>query len=97
MKVDKKLISRLENLSLLSFTEEERTRLIPEFEKLIGMLHKLESVDTQAFEPLLNVNNHVQRLRDDIVDDELETKVALKNAQHATNEFFTVPKVIKQK
>jgi len=97
MKVDKKLISRLENLALLSFTDDEKQRLEEEFQKLIEMIDKLQEVDTEGVEPMLHINDHIQKLREDKAGDMLTRKEALKNANSATDEFFTVPRVIKKK
>jgi len=97
MKVDKKLISRLESLALLSFTDGEKHRLEQEFDKLIEMIDKLQEVNTEGVKPMLHVNDHIQNLREDKAGDMLSRKDALKNAQGATEEFFTVPQVIKKK
>jgi len=96
MKVDKNLVSRLEKLSLLSFSEEEKQRLIPEFNNLIKMIDKLQDTDTEGVEPLLHINNHIQKLRKDVAGDMLDRQKALDNAAESTDRFFKVPKVIKR-
>lgn len=94
MSIDKKTIEKLEKLSLLKLSLTEKTSLIPELEKIIGMVDKLSEVDTEGIVPLNNVNNHKQTLRKDLAQNTLSKEEALSNAKHSDENFFIVPKVI---
>jgi len=53
-------------------------------------------VDTTAYEPCRQINDHAQELRKDQVTSNLSKEAALSNAKHTSDGFFLVPKVIKQ-
>ena len=89
------MIKRLESLSMLSLGEKEREELAPELEKLIGMIDKLQEVDTTNVEPLESINEENQTLREDKAENQLSTFQALQNTSNKQDNYFTVPKVIK--
>jgi aspartyl-tRNA(Asn)/glutamyl-tRNA(Gln) amidotransferase subunit C len=95
MKVEDQLIKRLESLSMLSLSKEERDNLKPELEKMINMIDKLSEIDTNDIIPLINMNNHEQVLRSDKSGKMLSNDVAMKNTNHNSGVYFTVPKVLK--
>lgn len=94
MKIDSHTIEKLEQLSMLKLSEDEKQSLIPELEKLVEMIDKLGELDTSQIQPLKNVNNHKQELRQDIANNSLSKTDALKNAKSKHQDFFLVPKVI---
>ena len=94
MKVDDALIKKLESLSMLSLSDQERNQIKPELEKMIDMIDKLNDIKTTDIEPLTHINGHEQILREDKVCNMLTNKEALKNTNHAKGVYFTVPKVI---
>mgnify|MGYP001294261160 CR=1 FL=1 len=95
MKVEDQLIKRLESLSMLSLSKEERENLKPELEKMISLINKLSEIDTIDIEPLININNHEQVLRSDKTGNMLSNDAALINTKHNSGVYFTVPKVLK--
>jgi aspartyl-tRNA(Asn)/glutamyl-tRNA(Gln) amidotransferase subunit C len=95
MKVDNALIEKLANLSRLEFAEEEKASIKNDLEKMIGFIDKLNELDTSGVAPLLHMSNNVNIFRNDTVNGEISRKDALKNAPLHDEEFFKVPKVIK--
>lgn len=96
MQIDRNLILRLENLARLQLSEDERKLMIQDLNKILGMVEKLNELDTGAVEPLIYLSNQSQQLRCDEVKGQLTPEAALKNAPATEGPYFKVPKVIKQ-
>jgi len=96
MKFDKNLISRLEALTMLKLSDEEKEKLIPELDKIVQMMDKIEELNLDDVEPLKHVIADFQKPRKDKVSEMIDTETALKNASKTQDNFFVVPKVIKQ-
>ncbi len=94
MKVDKPLISKLENLAKLALSDEEKTQLLTDMNDILSMVEKLDHLDTEAVAPLIHMSDQPQVLRKDEIKHELSKEEALKNATAKVDPFFTVPKVI---
>lgn len=97
MKVDKRLISHLENLARLQLTPEEQEQLQSDLNRILEMVAKLEELDTEGVAPLVYVNEEVDALRADRVEGQLPRDLALRNAPQQDGKHFLVPKVIKKK
>lgn len=95
MKIDKKLILRLERLAMLELSEGEREQLQGEMNDMLGMISKLESLDTTNVEPLIHLSKRSDVMRADEVKNQVTVEVALKNAPNHNGQYFKVPKVIK--
>lgn len=94
-KIDDFMMNRIENLSKLSLTEEERVKAMDEMEKLIDYVNKISELDTEGVEPLVNVLSISNVLRDDEVvksDDAVEKTIA--NGPVIKDNMFVVPKTV---
>ena len=96
MKIDKKLISKLEKLSRLELSEEESASIQNDLNNILRMVEKLEELETENVEPLLHVTEGENVLRSDEIKNQLSTDEALANAPERDEHFFKVPKVIKK-
>jgi aspartyl-tRNA(Asn)/glutamyl-tRNA(Gln) amidotransferase subunit C len=96
MKVDKRLISRLEKLARLELTAEEQEGLQSDLNRILDMVAKLEELDTTGVAPLVYINDEVDQLRPDEVKGQLPRDIALRNAPQQDGQHFQVPKVIKK-
>ena len=72
MSVDEHVISHLENLSRLKLLPEERKAMQADLEKILGMIDKIGELDLEDVEPLVYMNQEVQKLRDDRVEAHLD-------------------------
>ena len=97
MKIDEKLILKLERLSRLELSSEERAAMQQDLEKILKLCEKLKEVDTEGVEPLTYMGAQTQALRADEIQGMVSRLEALKNAEDTTDEYFKVPKVIKGK
>jgi aspartyl-tRNA(Asn)/glutamyl-tRNA(Gln) amidotransferase subunit C len=94
MQVDDALIDKLSRLAMLSFTEEERTSIKADLQKMIGFVDKLKELDTTGVEPLLHMSPNINILRDDVPGNMLSREAALENAPQHNGVYFMVPRVI---
>lgn len=78
----------------LKLSDEMAEKLVPELNEFMDFIKCVDEVNTDGVEPLVSVANHELRLRDDKVEVTCSREEVLKNGTDATNEFFTVPKII---
>ena len=94
-KIDNNMMNRIENLSKLSLTEEERAKAMKEMDKILEYVSKLNEVVTDGVEPLVNVLPITNVLRDDEVvaeKDAVERTIA--NGPSTKDNMFVVPKTV---
>lgn len=94
MQIDKQLISRLELLARLELSDEEREAIRRDLNEILGMVEKLQRIDTTGVDPLVYLNPDVNQWRADEVRDQLPLERALRNAPQEDGSYFKVPKVI---
>jgi len=92
MKIDVKLIERLENLSMLEVgNKEEMAKNLSEIVEFVEMLNEL---DTENVDATFNVLNASTPLREDVVKEENIIDEVLAYAPKAKDGYFIVPKII---
>lgn len=94
-KIDNNMMNRIENLSKLSMTEEETVKAMNEMDKILEYVSKLNEVDTDGVEPLVNVLSISNVLREDeiiINDDAVDRTIA--NGPMTKDNMFVVPKTV---
>ena len=96
MEVSPQLIDQLAHLSRLYFTDEEKASVQQDLQKMVAFVEQLNEVDTTGVEPLLHMGGMVNVFREDEVIQTITREEALSNAPGASNEYFSVPTVIKK-
>lgn len=96
MPIDEPTIDRIAALARLKFDPEEKEQLKEELGKILKFVDKLNEVDTDGVEPLIYMTEKEDRLREDVVDNVVSQKDALKNAPLKDSDYIKVPKVIKR-
>ncbi len=94
MKIDNQLIHKLEILSKLKLSIDERDKLKSDLENMVTMFGKIAEVDTDSIKPLRHMTDTVNVMREDAAHNALSHEAALKNAPVTIGRFFAVPKVI---
>jgi len=92
--IDKNLISRLETLAKLKLSDKEKEELASELTNILNMVEKLQEVDTEGIEPLVYMNDEVNKLRPDQVERMVTQAEALKNAPDSDGTYFKTPRVL---
>jgi aspartyl-tRNA(Asn)/glutamyl-tRNA(Gln) amidotransferase subunit C len=87
-------VEHVASLAKLSFTEEEKKKLVSQLNEILHYMEQLNALDTENVEPLSHVIRLGNVFREDDPRPSLDRDEALKNAPAKTDEFFRVPKVI---
>lgn len=91
MLINEKLLERLEKLSSLKLSNEERQTLLNEFDDILKFVDNLNEIDTNNLE----INNlNYTPLREDIPEKSEVIESILENAPSRSEHFFSVPKII---
>ncbi len=92
VEVNEELIKRLERLSLIKLTPEERERMIREVKAVLDFFDKINSLDLSDVEPLFHPLAE-SRLREDSPITGLTQEEALLNAPRKENGFIVGPRI----
>ena len=96
MEINDAMIDKLANLARLKFDDTEKVNIKKDLQNMIGMIEKMNELDTTDVTPLLHITDNVNVLREDIVEGSITNAEALQNAANKNAPFFIVPKVIKK-
>ncbi len=94
MTIDETLILRLEKLSRLQLSVEERTNITKDLNNILGMIEKLSDLNTEGVEPLRHITDEIKPWREDAVKQTITKAEGFKNAPNHDNDYFKVLKVI---
>jgi aspartyl-tRNA(Asn)/glutamyl-tRNA(Gln) amidotransferase subunit C len=94
MKIDKNLILKLEDLSRLKLSDEDRESMVSNLSDMLKLVEKLKEIPTDDVEPLIYINNESNIWRNDESETLISAEMAVKNAPEAHKNFFSVPRVI---
>ena len=95
MEVNDSMIDKLAHLARLKFNEAEKREIKIDLQRMIVFVEKLNELNLDGVEPLLHMSEEVNVLREDEVKGSVDRSEALKNAPSHDEQFFKVPKVIK--
>ncbi len=95
MEITDEMVKTLADLSRLTFNSQEKEEIKKDLQRMISFVEKLNEVDTSNVEPLLHMTDAVDIYREDVVQGSMRKEDAFKNAPSADNNYFKVPKVIK--
>ena len=92
MKIDVKVIEKLENLSMVEV--EDKEKMAKELEEIVNFVEMLNELDTEDIEPSFRVLDVTTPLRDDEPKRSDIIKEVLAHAPKAKDGYFIVPKII---
>lgn len=95
MRVDIQLLEKIARLSRLEIREDQKEKLLLEFNKMLDFVDQLKSVNTDGVEPLTGMSFEKNAAREDEAVQSWTTADALRNAPASEGDFFKVPKVIR--
>ena len=96
MEINDAMIEKLANLARLKFDDTEKVQIKSDLQNMIGLIEKMNEVNTTGVSPLLHITDNENILREDIVEGSITNEEALQNAVKNNAPFFIVPKVIKK-
>ena len=94
MSVSKKDVEYVAELARLSFGESEKEELIHDLNNVLGYIEKLNELDTENVEIIVNPYFIENKFREDEVEESMELSEVLLNAPDSLEEYILVPKVI---
>jgi len=95
MEVTDALVDKLAHLSRLEFNVADKEEIKNDLQRMISFVEKLDELDLEETKPLLHMSSNVNVLREDDVKGSISREQAMKNAPAHDDQFFKVPKVIK--
>ena len=94
MQIDNELIEYLEDLSCLALSNNEKTSLTGDLQKILDYMARLSEIDTNGVNERSHPFDDVNAFRDDEVRASFERELILKNAPVKNNEFTVAPKTV---
>ena len=96
-KIDKDTVEKLAHLARLEFNSESKDQMINDLNNMLLFVDKLNELDTSSVEPLIYMTDETNVLREDIMQQNIRQKEALKNAPKKDSDYFKVPKMVNKK
>ena len=96
MEVNEQLVQQLADLARLEFSEQEKSSIVGDLQRMITFVEKLNELDTTDVKPLLHMTADRNVFREDKVIPSITREEGLQNAPAANEQYFKVPKVIKK-
>ena len=87
-------IKHLLRLAQLALTETEQTAARKDLQRIITMVDQMQAVDTEGVEPLAHPLDAVQRLRPDVVTEQVDRELNQQGAPATRDGFYLVPRVV---
>lgn len=94
MKITDETVAHIAHLARLEFEGESKVAIKQDLENIISFMEVLQEVDTNNVEPLIFMNDEINRLRDDVPQVTITQQEALKNAPKKDSDYFRIPKVL---
>ena len=94
MQIDNELIEYLEDLSCLALSNNEKTSLTGDLQKILDYMARLSEIDTNGVSERSHPFDDVNAFRNDEVRASFERELVLKNAPVRNDEFTVAPKTV---
>jgi aspartyl-tRNA(Asn)/glutamyl-tRNA(Gln) amidotransferase subunit C len=94
MSIDHKEVYRIARLARLHLGEDEAAAYAETLSRILGLIERMNAVDTAGVEPMAHPTNMSLRLREDVVTETDQREKFLALAPAAEAGLFLVPKVI---
>lgn len=87
-------VRKLALLARLDLSDEERAKVRPQLDSILGFVEKLSELETQDVEPMTTALDVDNRWREDVSRPGLSNEQALENSPAHDDECFLVPPVL---
>jgi aspartyl-tRNA(Asn)/glutamyl-tRNA(Gln) amidotransferase subunit C len=92
MSITLEQIKHLAHLSRLEFSDQELKEMQGDMGKILDFVAQIDALDLTGIEPLTQMSDSVNVMREDQPKGMIEKDEALKNAPDANSDYFRVPK-----
>ncbi len=94
-KIDSALLERLQNLSMLTISPEQKEKTIEELNRFLEFVDILNELDLRSLEATFNpIETSAPLRKDDPHSDPTIPQKILRHAPKSVDNFFIVPKII---
>ncbi len=94
MKITDETVDHIAHLARLEFEGKAKVAIKQDLENIISFMEVLQEIPTDNVEPLIFMNDEINRLREDKPKVTLTQQEALKNAPKKDSDYFRIPKVL---
>ena len=94
MQIDDKLLEYLEDLSCLTLSADEKTRLTHDLQEILDYMARLGEIDTNGVIERSHPFDNVNDFRDDTVGPSFDRALILQNAPFKNDEAIIAPKTV---
>jgi len=94
MQIDDKLLAYLEDLSCLTLSDSEKTRLTGDLQEILDYMARLGEIDTNNIVERSHPFDNVNIFRDDEVCSSFDRALILQNAPVRNDQMFIAPKTV---
>jgi aspartyl-tRNA(Asn)/glutamyl-tRNA(Gln) amidotransferase subunit C len=94
MKIKPEQINKIAYLARLTIDKSEAASYANTLSEILDLVEQMNEIDTDGVEPLLHPMEDIQRLREDVVTEEIKRESFQKIAPKTKDGLYLVPKVI---
>jgi len=94
MQIDDKLLEYLEDLSCLTFSISEKTKLSKDLQEILDYMARLGELNTDGILERSHPFDNVNAFRNDMVSPSFDRELILQNAPVRNNETIIAPKTV---
>ena len=94
MQINDELITRLEDISCLAFSKDEKAALKSEFQEILDNMTLFNQLDTQGVPECAHPLDNTNIFRKDEALPSYDRELILKNAPVKNDEMFIAPKTV---
>jgi aspartyl-tRNA(Asn)/glutamyl-tRNA(Gln) amidotransferase subunit C len=87
-------VDHLSRLAQLALTNTEQTAVREDLERIIQMVDQMQAMDTDGIEPLAHPLDADQRLRADVVTEQVDRELFQQGAPATRDGLYLVPRVV---
>jgi len=94
MQIDDKLLAYLEDLSCLTLSDNEKTKLTHDLQEILDYMARLSEIDTNGVVERSHPFDNVNVFRNDEAKSSFDRALILQNAPVKNNEMIIAPKTV---
>lgn len=94
MKITDEIVDHIAHLARLKFEGDDKVAIKQDMDNILTFMEKLQEVETENVEPLIFMNDEINKLREDVTAVTITHEEALKNAPKKDSDYFRIPKVL---
>ena len=87
-------IEHLARLARLNLDEQAQTRAKQDLDNIIAMIDAMQAVATDGVEPMAHPMDATQRLREDVITEEVDPAKFQADAPQTADGYYLVPRVV---